>query len=128
MALGGAATCRRTCQQLLRRPLNALFNRNQLAPHAPIRYRPFKRHYDSLRGLFRWTSRFDGPLRRRLRRQVAAAIGTRYATTNMRLQDYTEYDLARFGYRMAGKPPALPGAARDQVPSAKGGRDAFVAV
>ena len=88
--------------QVVRRQLNGLINRNQLAPHAPIRFGPFKRWFARLRRIFALTQAFDAPLRRRLRKQIARAIGDRYVESNARLQAMTTYDLRALGYRMPG--------------------------
>ncbi|MPS67127.1 MULTISPECIES: sulfotransferase [unclassified Novosphingobium] len=92
--------------QILRRPLNALFNRNQLAPNAPLLFPPFDRNYRKLRPLFAFTRMLEGPLRRRLMRQIELAVGERYAESNQQLQRMTGYDLRRFGYCLPA--PAQP--------------------
>lgn len=92
--------------QALRRPLNALFNRNQLSPQAPVVFPPFDRYYRKLRPIFAFTAMFDKPLRRRLMRQIEQSVGERYAESNQQLQRMTGYDLRRFGYSLPS--PAAP--------------------
>lgn len=90
--------------QMLRRRLNGLINRNQLSPHAPIRFGPFDRWFPHMRRLFEFTRAFEGPLKRRLEREVRDAVGDRYALSNRELQALTDYDLHSLGYRMAREP------------------------
>ena len=87
--------------QFLRRPLNGLINRNQLAPHAPIRMPVFNNWYRRLRPMFSITRHVDRPMRQTLRRQIEMLVGDRYDEGNRALQALTSHDLASFGYRVA---------------------------
>lgn len=107
--------------QMLRRHLNGLVNRNQLAPHAPIRFGPFERWYVRTKCLFELTRAIDRPFRNRLKRQVRALVGDHFAQTNRELQQLTSYDLQRFGYRMASD-PAEPFLGRAQMSATKANR------
>lgn len=103
--------------QMLRRHLNGLVNRNQLAPHAPIRFGPFDRWYVRTKWLFEWTRAIDRPFRSRLQRRIRAMVGDHFAQTNRELQQLTSYDLQRFGYRMASDPPEPLFRGAQQVPA-----------
>jgi len=110
--------------QALRRPLNSLFNRNQLSPEAPILFPWFDRYYRKLRPLFAFTGMFDGPLRRRLMGQIERAVGERYAESNQQLQRMTGYDLRRLGYSLPSRTASLgePANAGAAVPAPKHAR------
>lgn len=99
--------------QLLRRHLNGLVYRNQLSPHAPIKFNPFDRWYRRIRPLFEPTRLIDAPLKRRLKRQIETLTGDRYAESNLQLQRLTGHDLSRYGYRMP-EPAAAPQRAAQQ--------------
>lgn len=113
--------------QALRRPLNALFNRNQLSPQAPIRFPPFDRYYRKLRPLFALGRLIDGPLRRRLERRIEQAVGDRYAESNQQLQRMTRYDLRRLGYSLPNPAAPLvePASCGSAAASAKRARPSF---
>ena len=106
--------------QMLRRRLNGMVNRNQLSPHAPIRFGPWDRWFSRARGMFEFTRAIDGPFRARLERQVSDLVGDNFAQTNRELQRLTPYDLQRFSYRMASAPAVrgpvpLPGDTKQRM-------------
>ncbi|MFC3215831.1 hypothetical protein [Novosphingobium panipatense] len=98
--------------QMVRRHLNGWINRNQLSLQAPISFGPFNRWYQRLRPAFEFTRALEGPLRRKLEREVRDCVGNRYVQTNRELQILTPYDLQLFGYRMADGPVGSPAGAQ----------------
>lgn len=101
--------------QLVRRHLNGLIYRNQLSPHAPIKFNPFDRWYPRMRPLFEPTRLVDAPFKRRLKRQIEEITGDRYAESNLRLQRMTGHDLSRYGYRLPELAPAPQSRTAPQV-------------